>query len=496
MTTVTATKSGTGWTVDVTLLGLSGNLSVNDFIVTHNSNLLDDGSIYKLDAQTIVYTGPPLASGTVIVDNDVPLGSANSIYNRIKDYAGLETIQDIAGLEAALNDRQLLDSDLTAIAASGTGAAGLQVLQQATAAGVRGAIDAEIAFTPGSILRTTLTGVGLERRASDGSVWLNGKLTQAPATITQRALSQRGLVPNGTCEIPAVLDAGGVLRAEGWSNFGIDTANKISGLYSIQRQTVSTGVSCDNFFSIPPGVIVGWYSAAFAGDSIPNGLKYSLALSCWDGEPTPNPVDTLYVNYISGSASTLSRPLTVGDAAVFIDKSGVTPNTYTGTYRGLALYGSDGYVSPSGTQYKAPQSGSPLGFYTRWVQYAGLGTPATIEDLGTEYKINLAAGAWSIANPSGGAWPIGTKCGATAGGDGNFVYPGPTAYRDFIPGAWDIMRPEDTPSTSNQFKIAVYGTVPNAIAKNLPPGTARVKIALYLLTPCNMRFHVNLFEIG
>jgi hypothetical protein len=376
------------------------------------------------------------------------------------------------------------------------GAGGLAAIAGADASGVRAEIDAEVSSTPGATLRTTLTGSGLERRASDGSVWMNGKIRQAPATIAQRALSQRGLVPNGTCEIPAVADASGILRAEGWGDFLVDTSNKLAGGYTIRRLSPGAIISSDQFFSLTPGAVYGLFASSFAGSSPPVGAGYTLALSMWDGEATPQPVDLPTYNYLAGSASTLSRPLNVGDTSIFINKAGVTSSTYLGAFRHFAIYGSAGYVSPSGTQYRAPQSGSSLGFYTQWHTRISSGTSATITDLGTELRIDVVPGLpWAVANPAGGAWPIGTLCGATGGGDGNFYYPAGTS-RAFIPDNYDIIRPSRSPETvTATFKFAIFGTVPTTLADNLPPGCTALKVATFQSSAADWRFNANIFEI-
>jgi hypothetical protein len=382
------------------------------------------------------------------------------------------------------------------------GAAGMDLIGSANTAAARGAIDAQRAAFPGATTVDVLSATsGLQRRASDNSVWFNDNLVEAPATIAERALSQRGLVPNGSGVIPAVADRLGVLRAEGWSKFKIDQQNKLAGLYSLRRDSTSYGDENDSFFAVAPGVVYGWYSVAFAGDNPPSGANYALALSMWDGEPVPNPVNLFNYQYISGSAGLLSRPLAVGDRRLFISKASLPSAApwEQGYYRAIGLFGSSGYVSPTGTQYYAPQSGSPLGFYTRWISYLRQIAAPTVTDLGSEWEIQIAADMPNIdiPNPAGGSWPIGTKVGLMQGGDGNFFYPGPTSYRNFIPGGIDAARPISPPESGDytQYRFAVFGTVPSTVAKSLAPGTAQLKIVVYLLNAADMRFNVNIFEV-
>jgi hypothetical protein len=106
----------------------------------------------------------------------------------------------------------------------------------------------------------------------------------------QIANASRGLVFNGNCSLNPVLDSGFVLRAPGFSTWEYDTAYKQAGNYSIKpfigwRYT-------DGFIDLTAGVVYGSFLSSRIFGAPPVGAGMILALPCFDGEPTPNPINS------------------------------------------------------------------------------------------------------------------------------------------------------------------------------------------------------------
>lgn len=86
---ITATRTGTGWTLDVTSLGLSTNLGEKDFfpLVAGVSNALTNWT--KTSSVLLTYTGSSLASNTAIkVFRDSTLLVTDYVFTEINSSSG------------------------------------------------------------------------------------------------------------------------------------------------------------------------------------------------------------------------------------------------------------------------------------------------------------------------------------------------------------------------------------------------------------------------
>ena len=106
----------------------------------------------------------------------------------------------------------------------------------------------------------------------------------------------------------------------------------------------------------------------------------------------------------------------------------------------------------------------------------------------TEIKITLhsTAPAWDIANPAGGAWPIGTLTGVNNANDNNGIYAFSGVDRTLISNAWDSVRP----GTGTDFKFGVFGT--GTGATQLLPGTRLVRAGIFMpqSAPAKIQFDI------
>jgi hypothetical protein len=65
-TNVIVTRSGTGWTVDVTVANLSSDTSIKDFLIFHNGTITTNANYTKTTPTLLTYSGSALGSGTVV----------------------------------------------------------------------------------------------------------------------------------------------------------------------------------------------------------------------------------------------------------------------------------------------------------------------------------------------------------------------------------------------------------------------------------------------
>lgn len=70
---VTATRSGTGWTIDVTNANLSTDLTVKDFIIEFDSTVQPNSNFTKSSSTLITYNGSAIGSTLVAVYRDTPV---------------------------------------------------------------------------------------------------------------------------------------------------------------------------------------------------------------------------------------------------------------------------------------------------------------------------------------------------------------------------------------------------------------------------------------
>ena len=79
---VTSTKSGTGWTLDVTLCNLDSSTALKDFIVTFDGVDQSNTNFTKLSKTSLQYTGSSIGSTVVVVYRDTPLDRIQEmVYN-------------------------------------------------------------------------------------------------------------------------------------------------------------------------------------------------------------------------------------------------------------------------------------------------------------------------------------------------------------------------------------------------------------------------------
>lgn len=71
-TNVIATRSGTGFTIDVTACNLLSDLSIKDFVVLNNGSFVPNTSYTKTTSTVLTYTGASLPSTTVEIRRKTP----------------------------------------------------------------------------------------------------------------------------------------------------------------------------------------------------------------------------------------------------------------------------------------------------------------------------------------------------------------------------------------------------------------------------------------
>lgn len=69
---VLSSKSGTGWTIDVTACNLDTDLSIKDFVVLINDSLSPNSNFDKTSATVLTYTGSSISTSTVEVRRSTP----------------------------------------------------------------------------------------------------------------------------------------------------------------------------------------------------------------------------------------------------------------------------------------------------------------------------------------------------------------------------------------------------------------------------------------
>jgi hypothetical protein len=293
------------------------------------------------------------------------------------------------------------------------------LLAAADQAGARGAIEADTWRYPGSALVATLTGIGLEQRLSDRSVWNNGKIVQG-AYLSARELNDRqtGYIRNGACNFPATPDAGGVLRAENWPGVIAYPVQAVSGNYSLLCNTPNTylATECAEYSYVPAGVTLR-FAATVRAKTFVAGNQHFPFIAQYDADKLPN--DVYYNSIALSTASTLSAPLAVGATTVRINK-GTATQWGNGNYKHLLVFP---YKNSFGKIYPKPSDPDNAYCYSR--NNAFLGITASVVTTATEYILTLPA-PWDKPNPaagSGGVWPVGTEVAESQGGDGNALYP-------------------------------------------------------------------------
>lgn len=209
----------------------------------------DTGDYWVAKADKSGWDGPFLAftagerSKLITIQSSATANSSDATLLDRANHTGTQAIATVSGLQSALDEKQPLDSDLTAIAASGTGSAGLQVLQQATAAGVRAAIGVgtlstqnadAVAITGGSasnllikdtVIDTALfqgaTGVSVGRSAFyDRFAGANLRHNVTVTTISGSPASDPLNVFDASTDSFATFSAGSVVQYE--IDFGIE----------------------------------------------------------------------------------------------------------------------------------------------------------------------------------------------------------------------------------------------------------------------------------
>lgn len=109
----------------------------------------------------------------------------------------------------------------------------------------------------------------------------------------------------------------------------------------------------------------------------------------------------------NGSATTLTRPLSIGDTSIFVADASAFSHAQSGTY---VLLGD--YIAPTGREYSGAYG------YSRWWS-----TRASVTNIGGgEWEIVLN-GPWGVANPNnGGVFPIGHPVRPPAHIAGSYKY--------------------------------------------------------------------------
>jgi hypothetical protein len=103
-TPISTTRTGTGWTVDVTSLVLSTNLGYKDFFVKINGVASPLSNFTKTNPTLITYTGIAVAaSSPVIVFRDS---------NKLIDDATFGDVNTSAGLNTKMTQVELVLEDL------------------------------------------------------------------------------------------------------------------------------------------------------------------------------------------------------------------------------------------------------------------------------------------------------------------------------------------------------------------------------------------------
>lgn len=91
-TPISTTRTGTGWTIDVTSLVLSTNLGYKDFFVKVNGVASALTNFTKTNPALITYTGTSLAANTpIVVFRDSTRLVDDAVFGDVNTSAGLNT---------------------------------------------------------------------------------------------------------------------------------------------------------------------------------------------------------------------------------------------------------------------------------------------------------------------------------------------------------------------------------------------------------------------
>lgn len=202
---VSATKSGTGWTIDVTDCNLTTDLTVKDFLFTFDggASFENNTDFTKLSATSIQYDGASIASSTVTVYRDTPVTRIQEVtygdrmtsdlwedeFNRVHRILAEVGITPQDSIIADLSVSSLLVGDLTE--------------DRVLIAGASGEVedDANLTYdgtdlSTNSLIVTDLTNNRVLIAGSSGAVEDDGNLTydgstlDAPAITSQETIDQ------------------------------------------------------------------------------------------------------------------------------------------------------------------------------------------------------------------------------------------------------------------------------------------------------------------
>ncbi len=112
-TPISTTRTGTGWTLDVTSLGLSTNLGVKDFLIQVAGVTSSNTNFTKTSAVLLTYTGTSLGTNTAIkAFRDSSLLVTDLVYAEVNTSSGLNS--RFTQVEVGLEDlRQMVRTLMT-----------------------------------------------------------------------------------------------------------------------------------------------------------------------------------------------------------------------------------------------------------------------------------------------------------------------------------------------------------------------------------------------
>jgi hypothetical protein len=103
---ILVTRTGTSWTIDVTALSLSTNLTFKDFAVYAGGILLANSNFTKTTATVLTYNGAPLTANTAVqVYRDSSLLVDDVVYNQVNSSASINAL--FTQVERALEDLRI-----------------------------------------------------------------------------------------------------------------------------------------------------------------------------------------------------------------------------------------------------------------------------------------------------------------------------------------------------------------------------------------------------
>jgi len=164
---VTATKSGTGWTIDVTNANLSTDLTVKDFLVEFESVVQDNSDFTKSSSTLLTYNGIAIPSSEVAVYRDTPVIRIQEVTyaDRITsslweaEFNRMHRILAETGATIRLTESPVSSDDSTKVA---------------TTEWVRDLVGDTDSFRIINTLDTNLPSIGVPESGSDFLVWASG----------------------------------------------------------------------------------------------------------------------------------------------------------------------------------------------------------------------------------------------------------------------------------------------------------------------------------